>query len=64
MICVRDKCLTDNLSLTLLHVDLLMSLIKQPVDTQLYLVLQNRGTVMPRDSANVILPGLVFPSAY
>jgi len=59
---VRDKHLTDIPTLTL--VDLLMSLIEQPVDTQLPLVLQDRGTTMPGNSANVILQGLFFASAY
>lgn len=64
MRCIRDKHLTDVLSLTLLHVDLLMSLTGQPVDTQLHGVLQNHGTMMPGASANVILPGMFFPSTY
>ena len=61
---VRDKHLTDVLSLTLLHVDLLMLLTEQPADTQLHLVLQDHGTMMLAASANVILPGLFFPSTY
>lgn len=55
MMCVVDKHLTDVLSLTLLHVDLLMSLTEQPVDSQLHLVLQDLGTTMPGASADVIL---------